>query len=391
MTTTTVNKGFVEPAHNDLGWDVSLNAIFTAVDAVFGNSVTINVAGLSGVYNLVLAQYQPTNIILSGAMAGNLVLTIPAGVGGMWSIQNSATGGTVTVASAGVGSTTLIGGSGARSLLICDGANVMPAVTFPSGVSGANPTALIGLTAVNGAAASFMRSDAAPALDQSITPTWTGAHTFSGVVTINPITGNVTISPLAGGVIMAPSGNIAISPSGVLTLSSVAGGQMNNITIGGGTPAAGYFTTLSATGTLTGVDAIMTSTLASPALKSRAVSTPPAFQDSAGTVMGVLCRAWVNFGWNGSTIVVNSSFNVSGVTRISQGVYRVNFTSALPNANYAVSATVSTSAGAVLLGAVYSSSIGGAPVLKTTSSVEVVAAGSGGNADTSNFSVMIFD
>ena len=297
----------------------------------------------------------------------------------------------MTVASAGVGSTTLIGGSGARSLLICDGANVMPAVTFPSGVSGANPTALIGLTAVNGAAASFMRSDAAPALDQSITPTWTGAHTFSGVVTINPITGNVTISPLAGGVIMAPSGNIAISPSGVLTLSSVAGGQMNNITIGGGTPAAGYFTTLSATGTLTGVDAIMTSTLASPALKSRAVSTPPAFQDSAGTVMGVLCRAWVNFGWNGSTIVVNSSFNVSGVTRISQGVYRVNFTSALPNANYAVSATVSTSAGAVLLGAVYSSSIGGAPVLKTTSSVEVVAAGSGGNADTSNFSVMIFD
>lgn len=40
----------------------------------------------------------------------------------------------------------------------------------------ANPTASVGLTAVNGTATTPMRSDAAPALSMSIVPTWTGTH-----------------------------------------------------------------------------------------------------------------------------------------------------------------------------------------------------------------------
>lgn len=47
----------------------------------------------------------------------------------------------------------------------------------PSG-SAANPTASVGLTAVNGVASTFLRSDGAPALDQAIAPVWTGAHSF---------------------------------------------------------------------------------------------------------------------------------------------------------------------------------------------------------------------
>lgn len=43
----------------------------------------------------------------------------------------------------------------------------------------ANPTASAGLTAVNGTATTFMRSDAAPAINQAIAPTWSGQHTFS--------------------------------------------------------------------------------------------------------------------------------------------------------------------------------------------------------------------
>src|SRR3990167_2868958 len=46
-------------------------------------------------------------------------------------------------------------------------------------IVGANPTASVGLTTVNGVAGTFMRSDAAPALSQSITPTWTGLHVFA--------------------------------------------------------------------------------------------------------------------------------------------------------------------------------------------------------------------
>lgn len=43
----------------------------------------------------------------------------------------------------------------------------------------ANPTATIGLTAVNGSASSYIRSDGAPALSQAIVPTWTATHTFT--------------------------------------------------------------------------------------------------------------------------------------------------------------------------------------------------------------------
>lgn len=63
-------------------------------------------------------------------------------------------------------------------------------VTSPTG---ANPSATIGLSANNGSASTFMRSDASPALGVGITPTWTGEHIFNGSPSI--VTGgNVGIS-----------------------------------------------------------------------------------------------------------------------------------------------------------------------------------------------------
>lgn len=66
-----------------------------------------------------------------------------------------------------------------------------------SGGTGANPTALVGLTATNGSATSLIRSDGAPALDQSISPTWTGNHTFSNkIVGISMSLSGLTASKL---------------------------------------------------------------------------------------------------------------------------------------------------------------------------------------------------
>jgi len=45
--------------------------------------------------------------------------------------------------------------------------------------SPATPTASAGLTAIAGTAVTYTRSDGAPALDQTIIPTWTGIHTFN--------------------------------------------------------------------------------------------------------------------------------------------------------------------------------------------------------------------
>lgn len=48
-----------------------------------------------------------------------------------------------------------------------------------SGVTFDNPTALVSTAAVNGVATTAMRSDAAPAIDQGMGPTWTGGHTWN--------------------------------------------------------------------------------------------------------------------------------------------------------------------------------------------------------------------
>ena len=53
----------------------------------------------------------------------------------------------------------------------------------------ANPTALVGLTVVNGTATTYMRSDGAPPIDLSIAPTWTGAHIFAAGVTMQVASG----------------------------------------------------------------------------------------------------------------------------------------------------------------------------------------------------------
>lgn len=47
-----------------------------------------------------------------------------------------------------------------------------------------------------------------------------------------------------------------------------------------------------------------------------------------------IAKAWVNF--TGSTAAIRSSFNISSVTRTGAGRWTVNFTNAMPNANYAV-------------------------------------------------------
>lgn len=58
-------------------------------------------------------------------------------------------------------------------------------------------------------------------------------------------------------------------------------------------------------------------------------------QNSIDSTSTGVCRAWVNF--TGSNGTVNGSFNVSSVTRYTTGRYGIAFTSALSNANYAIS------------------------------------------------------
>lgn len=83
----------------------------------------------------------------------------------------------------------------------------------------------------------------------------------------------------------------------------------------------------------------MAGTITASVIKNDTTS-PPAFQNSAGTAIGTLCRAWVNF--NGSSAAIRASFNVTSITRNSTGNYTVNFTNALPDANYSSVANAGT-------------------------------------------------
>lgn len=82
------------------------------------------------------------------------------------------------------------GGTGTATPALVQGTNVTITGTWPnqtinssSASTGANPTGTTGLTAVNGSASTFLRSDGAPPLSQAITPTWTNLHTFSTGIT----------------------------------------------------------------------------------------------------------------------------------------------------------------------------------------------------------------
>lgn len=112
--------------------------------------------------------------------------------------------------------------------------------------SGANPSASVGLTAVNGSASTFLRSDGAPALSQSIVPTWTGQHTFS---TSRPIFSNVgkqfnyLAAPTAPSVALAGAGagNVEngthyywvsyTTAEGETSLTPASGGSSVNVTV----------------------------------------------------------------------------------------------------------------------------------------------------------------
>jgi hypothetical protein len=56
------------------------------------------------------------------------------------------------------------------------------------------------------------------------------------------------------------------------------------------------------------------------------------------------CRAWVNFNGSG-TVAIRASGNVSSITDNGTGNYTVNFTTALPDANYSATTQATNGTG----------------------------------------------
>lgn len=104
------------------------------------------------------------------------------------------------------------------------------------------------------------------------------------------------------------------------------------------------------------------------------LNTPPPFPNQTGVAPFFGVRAWVNFNGTG-TVAIRASGNVSSITDNGVGDYTINFTTAMPDADYAILAASSGS----LVGLGWASIVGlstsdssGTPTLKTSSACRII-------------------
>jgi hypothetical protein len=166
----------------------STNTVVSMMDSRRNTSGTA-AAGIGSSWDMLIENANGNNIqsvSLVGVLTDATLSTVDADYQ-LWSVTNNTLTQKATYKSTGQVQYNLYGsgtytGTVAYGLGVTSAGNIVE-YTPATAVSGANPSASVGLTAVNGAASTFMRSDGAPALSQSIAPVWTGAHTFTSTGT----------------------------------------------------------------------------------------------------------------------------------------------------------------------------------------------------------------
>jgi len=128
-----------------------------------------------------------------------------------------------------------------------------------------------------------------------------------------------------------------------MSLIAVQGGATGTGTVTVLAPVTNTNRTLTlpdVTDTVAGIAA--TQTLTNKTLTSPTLTTPninsAQFATVSGTAPIYAARAWVNFNGTG-TVAIRASGNVSSITDNGAGNYTVNFTTAMPDANFATNIT----------------------------------------------------
>jgi hypothetical protein len=168
-------------------WTFSRASTTSALNIYANATVWQMVMGYAGTAEFKMDCLNPISLYISGTKylavtAGNVDVPTGTLTVASTSVRDGGilTSGTVNAArlptfgAAAAGIVPLSGG-GTSNYLRADGTWATP----PSGGTAANPSASLGLTAINGVATTYMRSDAAPALDVTIAPTWTATHNFT--------------------------------------------------------------------------------------------------------------------------------------------------------------------------------------------------------------------
>jgi hypothetical protein len=120
-----------------------------------------------------------------------------------------------------------------------------------------------------------------------------------------------------------------------------------------------------------------TGLVAPSATTATTATTATSLTTASGSAPSYSARAWVNFNGTG-TVAIRASGNVTSITDNGTGDYTVNFTTAMPDANYGVTLGVNALTDACFIKLGKSSGL----AVPTTSSCPVI---------TSNFQATLFD
>ena len=186
----------------------------------------------------------------------------------------------------------------------------------------------------------------APAVNANVTIRHLG---FRTTTTITALAANSTITqPVLSGSV---TGTYTLAGTPTISSPTLSGTVAGTYTLGG-TPTirvasgtAGAPSLANTNDTLTGIFFPAANTIAFSTASTERMRLDSSGNlqfnsgyGSAATAYG--CRAWVNF--NGtSTVAIRASGNVSSITDNGTGDYTVNFTTAMPDANFSAVATVS--------------------------------------------------
>lgn len=167
---TTVNAAKVATAADRV--QTGLDRVQTGTDKVAAS----NSAAAAAASAALASTWDPTNYALKSYVDGKITALIGTAPSTLDTLQEIAAQMAADESGFAALSTTVSGKLGASNNLsdLTDKAQAR----INLGVSFANPTSKSGMTAQNGSAVTYMRSDAAPAIDPAIAPTWTNKHIF---------------------------------------------------------------------------------------------------------------------------------------------------------------------------------------------------------------------
>ena len=168
---TAVNAAKVATAADRV--QTGLDRVQTGTD----RTAASNSAAAAAASAALAGSWDPTNYALKSYVDGKITALVGTAPSTLDTLQEIAAQMAADESGFAALSTTVSGKLGASNNLSDLSDKAQARVNL--GVTFANPTSKSGMTVQNGSAVTYMRSDAAPAIDPAIAPAWTGQHQFS--------------------------------------------------------------------------------------------------------------------------------------------------------------------------------------------------------------------